>query len=80
MKVSTVVIEVYIAAKVIQVPKFEFMSNTRSSLFGYPAPAAQPKKETAAKVATAVLSTTVKVKAREKKANAEQDATVCSHE
>lgn len=56
-------------------PKFEFMSNARPSLFGYPAPATPPKKETAAKVATAVLSTTAKVKAREKKkAAAEQDA------
>ncbi|KAH7910870.1 26S proteasome regulatory complex non-ATPase subcomplex Rpn2 Psmd1 subunit [Hygrophoropsis aurantiaca] len=51
----------------LKVPKFEFVSNARPSLFAYPAPAAPPKKETVAKVATAVLSTTAKVKAREKK-------------
>ncbi|KAK0478260.1 hypothetical protein IW261DRAFT_1482577 [Armillaria novae-zelandiae] len=59
----------------LKVPKFEFVSNARPSLFAYPAAAKPPKKETAAKVATAVLSTTAKVKAREKrKAAAEGDA------
>lgn len=59
----------------LQVPKFEFISNARPSLFAYPAPATPPKKETAAKMATAVLSTTAKVKAREKrKAAADSDA------
>lgn len=58
-----------------QVPRFEFISNARPSLFAYPAPATPPKKETAAKMATAVLSTTAKVKAREKrKAAADSDA------
>ncbi|KAI6031668.1 26S proteasome regulatory complex non-ATPase subcomplex Rpn2 Psmd1 subunit [Pisolithus microcarpus] len=51
----------------LKVPKFEFVSNARPSLFAYPAPATPPKKETAAKMVTAVLSTTAKVKAREKK-------------
>ncbi|KAI6162104.1 26S proteasome regulatory complex non-ATPase subcomplex Rpn2 Psmd1 subunit [Pisolithus thermaeus] len=51
----------------LKVPKFEFVSNARPSLFAYPAPATPPKRETAAKMVTAVLSTTAKVKAREKK-------------
>ncbi|KAF8560271.1 26S proteasome regulatory complex non-ATPase subcomplex Rpn2/Psmd1 subunit [Imleria badia] len=59
----------------LKVPKFEFVSNARPSLFSYPAPATPPKRETAAKMATAVLSTTAKVKAREKrKAAADSDA------
>ncbi|KAF9244603.1 26S proteasome regulatory complex non-ATPase subcomplex Rpn2 Psmd1 subunit [Melanogaster broomeanus] len=59
----------------LKVPKFEFVSNARPSLFAYPAPATPPKRETAAKMATAVLSTTAKVKAREKrKAAADSDA------
>jgi 26S proteasome regulatory subunit N2 len=42
-------------------------------LFAYPAPTKTPKKEAVTSVATAVLSTTVKVKAREKKKAAERD-------
>ncbi|KAI3622546.1 26s proteasome subunit rpn2a [Moniliophthora roreri] len=57
------------------VPKFEVTSNAKPSLFAYPSSTKPPKKETVAKVATAVLSTTAKVKAREKKkAAAEGDA------
>jgi 26S proteasome regulatory complex component len=36
-------------------------------MFAYPASTKPPKKEAVSKVATAVLSTTAKVKAREKK-------------
>jgi len=43
------------------------MSNARPGLFAYPTSIKPPKKETVTKVATAVLSTTAKVKAREKK-------------
>jgi 26S proteasome regulatory subunit N2 len=44
-------------------------------LFAYPASTKPPKKEAVSKVAVAVLSTTAKVKAREKKkAAAEGDA------
>jgi 26S proteasome regulatory subunit RPN2 C-terminal domain len=51
------------------------VSNARPSLFAYPTLTKPPKKETVTKVATAVLSTTAKVKAREKKkAAAEGDA------
>lgn len=57
-----------------QVPKFDYISNAKPSLFAYPLSTKPPKKETATKVATAVLSTTAKVKAREKrKAAAEGD-------
>jgi len=59
----------------LKVPKFEFTSNARPSMFAYPPSTPPPKKEAVAKVATAVLSTTAKVKAREKKkAAAEGDA------
>ncbi|KAF5375084.1 hypothetical protein D9758_000379 [Tetrapyrgos nigripes] len=51
----------------LKVPKFEFTSNARPSLFAYPSAVKPQKKEAATKVATAVLSTTAKVKAREKK-------------
>ncbi|KAH9487038.1 26S proteasome non-ATPase regulatory subunit 1-like protein B [Psilocybe cubensis] len=51
----------------LKAPKFEYISNARPSLFAYPSSTKPPKKETVAKVATAVLSTTAKVKAREKK-------------
>jgi 26S proteasome regulatory subunit N2 len=58
-----------------QAPKFEFVSNAKPSLFAYPLPTKPPKKETVTKVATAVLSTTAKMKAREKKkAAAEGDS------
>jgi len=45
------------------VPTFEFVSNARPTLFAYPPPTTPPKRETFAKAATAVLSTTAKVKA-----------------
>jgi 26S proteasome regulatory subunit N2 len=49
------------------------VSNARPSLFAYPASTKPPKKEAVHKVATAVLSTTAKVKAREKKKAANDD-------
>ncbi|KAL0951329.1 hypothetical protein HGRIS_008034 [Hohenbuehelia grisea] len=59
----------------LKAPNFEYVSNARPSLFAYPTSTKPPKKETVTKVATAVLSTTNKVKAREKrKATAEGDA------
>ncbi|KAI0721359.1 26S proteasome regulatory complex non-ATPase subcomplex Rpn2/Psmd1 subunit [Cerioporus squamosus] len=60
----------------LKAPKFEFISNAKPSLFAYPAATKPPKKETVAKVATAVLSTTAKVKAREKRKAAEAGETV----
>jgi len=59
----------------LKAPKFDFVSNARPSMFAYPSSTKPPKKETVAKVAAAVLSTTNKVKAREKrKATAEGDS------
>ncbi|KAJ7293479.1 D-isomer specific 2-hydroxyacid dehydrogenase [Mycena rebaudengoi] len=57
----------------LKAPRFEFVSNARPSLFAYPASTKPPKKEAVHKVATAVLSTTAKVKAREKKKAANDD-------
>jgi len=50
-----------------QTPRFEFVSNAKPSLFAYPSSTKPAKKEAITRVATAVLSTTAKVKAREKK-------------
>jgi len=44
-------------------------------LFAYPSSTKPPKKETVAKITTAVLSTTAKVKAREKKKAAAEGET-----
>ena len=49
-----------------QIPKFEFISNAKPSLFAYPAPYQPPAKEKVEKVATAVLSTTARAQARAK--------------
>ena len=57
----------------LKIPKFEYVSNTKPSLFAYPSLTKPPKKEAVIRVATAVLSTTAKVKAREKKKNAGDD-------
>ncbi|TFY80665.1 hypothetical protein EWM64_g3340 [Hericium alpestre] len=56
----------------LKAPKFDFISNARPSLFAYPSVTKPPKKEVATKVATAVLSTTAKVKARERRKAAEE--------
>ena len=57
----------------LKVPKFDYVSNTKPSLFAYPSLTKPPKKEAVIRVATAVLSTTAKVKAREKKKIAGDD-------
>lgn len=57
----------------LKVPKFEFMSHAKPSLFEYPKPTTVPTANTAVKLPTAVLSTSVKAKARAKK-DAEQKA------
>jgi 26S proteasome regulatory subunit N2 len=56
-----------------QAPKFEYVSNAKPGIFAYPASIVKQLKETVAKVATAVLSMTAKVKAREKKKAAAED-------
>ncbi len=51
----------------LDAPKFTLLSNARPSLFAYPPPTKPPTSEVIEKVATAVLSTTNKAKARAKK-------------
>ncbi len=58
----------------LQIPKFEFESNLRPSIFSYPPPTKPPQKETVEKVATAVLSTTAKATARQEKKEKEKAA------
>ncbi|CAO3669707.1 unnamed protein product [Umbelopsis vinacea] len=53
--------------KNIQIPQFEFLSNAKPSLFAYPPATKPPTTTVVEKVATAVLSTTAKAKARAKK-------------
>ncbi|KDP39377.1 hypothetical protein JCGZ_01134 [Jatropha curcas] len=57
----------------LKVPKFEFISNAKPSLFEYPKPTTVPTTTSAVKLPTAVLSTSAKAKARAKK-EAEQKA------
>ncbi|KAL1188769.1 26S proteasome non-ATPase regulatory subunit 1 -like protein B [Cardamine amara subsp. amara] len=61
----------------LKVPKFEFMSHAKPSLFEYPKPTTVATANTASKLPSAVLSTSAKAKARgkkeaEQKANAEK--------
>lgn len=51
----------------LNVPRFEFLSNAKPSLFEYPKPTTVPTTTSAAKLPTAVLSTSAKAKARAKK-------------
>ncbi|CDH53515.1 probable rpn2-26s proteasome regulatory subunit [Lichtheimia corymbifera JMRC:FSU:9682] len=58
--------------KNLETPKFEFVSNARPSLFAYPPQIKPPSATVVEKVATAVLSTTAKAKARAKKSEKEK--------
>ncbi|KAE8677578.1 26S proteasome non-ATPase regulatory subunit 1 [Hibiscus syriacus] len=63
----------------LKVPKFEFLSHAKPSIFEYPKPTTVPTTTSAVKLPTAVLSTSAKAKARakkeaEQKANAEKPA------
>ncbi|XP_015887493.2 26S proteasome non-ATPase regulatory subunit 1 homolog A [Ziziphus jujuba] len=63
----------------LKVPRFEFLSHARPSLFEYPKPTMVPTTTSAVKLPTAVLSTSAKAKARAKKeaelkANAEKSS------
>jgi 26S proteasome regulatory subunit N2 len=53
--------------KNLQMPKFNFISDAKPSLFAYPPELKPPAANVVEKVATAVLSTTAKAKARAKK-------------
>ncbi|KAJ0984151.1 hypothetical protein J5N97_002507 [Dioscorea zingiberensis] len=57
----------------LKVPKFEFLSNAKPSLFEYPRPTTPPTSTSTIKLPTAVLSTTAKAKSRAKR-DAEQKA------
>ncbi|PKA56551.1 26S proteasome non-ATPase regulatory subunit 2 1A [Apostasia shenzhenica] len=57
----------------LKVPRFEFISNAKPSLFEYPRPTTPPTSTSAVKLPTAVLSTSAKAKSRAKK-EAEQRA------
>ncbi|KAK4049515.1 proteasome regulatory particle base subunit [Microbotryomycetes sp. JL201] len=60
--------------KDLQIPKFEFVSNARPSLYDYQPATKPPQKEAVAKVASAVLSTTAKATARAKAKEQAADA------
>lgn len=51
----------------LKVPRFEFLSHAKPSLFEYPKPTTVPTTTSAVKLPTAVLSTSAKAKARAKK-------------
>ncbi|KAF5942028.1 hypothetical protein HYC85_019670 [Camellia sinensis] len=56
----------------LKVPRFEFLSHAKPSLFEYPRPTSAPTTTSAAKLPTAVLSTSAKAKARATKKEADQ--------
>ncbi|KAM7253348.1 hypothetical protein ACFE04_008669 [Oxalis oulophora] len=58
----------------LKVPKFEFLSDAKPSLFEYPKPITVPTAQSAVKLPTAVLSTSAKAKAKVAKKEAEQKA------
>ncbi|KAG0170052.1 proteasome regulatory particle base subunit [Apophysomyces sp. BC1021] len=58
--------------KNLEIPKFEFISNVKPSLFAYPPAMKPPSATVVEKVATAVLSTTAKAKARAKRSEKEK--------
>ncbi|TVU02681.1 hypothetical protein EJB05_51809 [Eragrostis curvula] len=51
----------------LKVPKFEFLSNAKPSLFDYPKPTTQQATATSVKLPAAILSTYAKAKSRAKK-------------
>lgn len=57
----------------LEMPKLEFISNAKPSLFAYPSPMKKQEKAVVEKVAAAVLSTTAKTKARAKKNEKEKN-------
>jgi len=57
----------------IQIPKFDFISNAKRSLFAYPPPTTTKQAKEVEKVDTAVLSTTLKAQLRAKKTEKEKE-------
>lgn len=60
-------------ARPLQIPKFDFISNARPSLYAYPPALKVKEKEEAKPIATAVLSTTAKANARAQEKKKEKD-------
>ncbi|KAI4311385.1 hypothetical protein MLD38_036288 [Melastoma candidum] len=63
----------------LKVPRFEFLSHAKPSLFEYPKPTTVPTTTSSVKLPTAILSTSIRAKARakkeaENKANTEKTA------
>ncbi|KAF9610742.1 hypothetical protein IFM89_024598 [Coptis chinensis] len=58
----------------LKVPRFEFLSHAKPSLFEYPRPITPPQAISAARIQSAVLSTSAKAKARANKKEADQKA------
>ncbi|KAK2986195.1 hypothetical protein RJ640_012453 [Escallonia rubra] len=56
----------------LKVPKFEFLSHAKPSLFEYPRPTTVPTTTSAVKLHTAILSTSAKAKSRSSKKEAEK--------
>merc|ERR1719450_584274 len=56
----------------LKMPKIQFCSNAKPSVYAYPEALQPPKKEEKEKVSTAILSITAKSKARQKKANQDE--------
>ncbi|GER45796.1 26S proteasome non-ATPase regulatory subunit [Striga asiatica] len=56
----------------LKVPKFDFLSHAKPSLFEYPKPTVVPTATSAVKLPTAVLSTSARAKARVSKKEAEK--------
>ncbi|XP_059632182.1 26S proteasome non-ATPase regulatory subunit 1 homolog A-like [Cornus florida] len=59
----------------LKVPRFEFLSHAKPSLFEYPRPSTVPTTTSASKLPTAVLSTSAKAKARASKKEAADQKT-----
>ncbi|KAH7857106.1 hypothetical protein Vadar_009047 [Vaccinium darrowii] len=58
----------------LKIPRFEFLSHAKPSLFEYPRPTTVPTATSAVKLPTAVLSISAKAKARATKKEADQKA------
>lgn len=58
----------------LKVPKFDFLSHAKPSLFEYPKPTTVPTATSAVKLPTAILSTSVRAKTRANKKEAEKQA------
>ncbi|KAL8469043.1 hypothetical protein ACS0TY_032033 [Phlomoides rotata] len=56
----------------LKVPKFDFVSQAKPSLFEYPKPTTVPTTTSSVKLPTSVLSTPVRAKARASKKEAEK--------